>query len=544
MKRINLLLVAALSATAVSAMPGGHIKGTGTTTTCPSSITGHVSQAVGDTATLTTNSSTNGTWLSSDLSVATVVPSAGVFTLSTALAPGTSIITFQSAGCPDVTKVFHVHSPLTACTFTPSVTVTNVSCNGGTDGAVVVTGGTGVLSYSVYNYDLAAGTYSTIVSDENGCTADVTATITEPKAISATVTAGTILCHGGTAAITVTATGGTGTLTNDAPATVYAGGPYTYTVTDANHCTATTNAITVTEPAAISASVSASDILCFGGTAAITVTATGGTGTLTNNAPATVYAGGPYSYTVIDANGCTAVTNSITVTQPTKVVAAVNPANSCLTTGYGATSVTLTATGTGGTGTIAPVVSVVSPVTTSLSCVAYTYTLTVTDANGCTAAASATVNTRNVECSAGNSNIKKVNVYHNNGGKKGYNVLCVDASAVPAHLAHGDELGNGTAPCCGVSGGAKYGNMSAEVTAADFKVFPNPAHGSCTIEMPAMSTDAIIIITDMTGRTVATRVVVANNTTAEFDLANVTTGMYIVKINAGSEVFVSKLIVE
>jgi hypothetical protein len=47
-------------------------------------------------------------------------------------------------------------------------------------------------------------------------------------------------------------------------------------VTDANGCTSTTS-ITITEPAALVASSSATAILCNGGSSTVTVSATGGT---------------------------------------------------------------------------------------------------------------------------------------------------------------------------------------------------------------------------------------------------------------------------
>src|SRR5213075_1156154 len=84
-----------------------------------------------------------------------------------------------------------------------------------------------------------------------------------------------ILCHGGNSTVTVSASGGltpyagTGTFS-------HAAGTYSYTVTDAHSCTATTTG-TISEPSALSASSSKTAILCQGGNSTVTVSATGGT---------------------------------------------------------------------------------------------------------------------------------------------------------------------------------------------------------------------------------------------------------------------------
>ena len=65
-----------------------------------------------------------------------------------------------------------------------------VSCNGATDGSidVTVTGGTGVYTYewktsdtSEDLSDLGAGTYSVVVTDENGCSVSIEVEITETE---------------------------------------------------------------------------------------------------------------------------------------------------------------------------------------------------------------------------------------------------------------------------------------------------------------------------------------------------------------------------
>ncbi|MEK7412926.1 MAG: HYR domain-containing protein, partial [Planctomycetota bacterium] len=68
------------------------------------------------------------------------------------------------------------------------------------------------------------------------------------------------------------------------------------------------------------------------------------------------------------------------------------------------------------------------------------FTLVVTDANGCTASADPAASVEVVDIRCGN-NLNKVAICHN-----GDNTLCVSPNAVPAHLAHGDYLGECDAP--------------------------------------------------------------------------------------------------
>ena len=212
-----------------------------------------------------------------------------------------------------------------------SATVTSpILCNGGT-GVITISGvgGTpfavGPLYSGIGPITVSAGTGTYTISDANGCSAAVPFTITQPTPVIATATiTSPVLCKGGTAVITVSATGGVpGTgYVGIGNFTVYASAiPHNYTVRDSNNCVSNTVAIIVTEPTLLVASSSVTaPVLCNGGTGTVSVTATGGTPLYTSNGfPGdfgnyTVSAG-LYVYTVIDANGCRSST-SITVTQP------------------------------------------------------------------------------------------------------------------------------------------------------------------------------------------------------------------------------------
>ena len=265
---------------------------------------------------------------------------------------------------------------------------TPILCNGGTS-VVTVSGAGGVGSYvGAGSYTVSAGTHSYTVTDANGCSATTSITVNQPTTLTAGSTATSILCNGGTATVTVTGNGGTGPYTGTGNFTVSAG-THSYTVTDANGCTATTSII-VTQPT-LTASSTATSILCYGGTATVTVTGNGGTGPYTGTGNFTVSAG-THSFIVTDANGCTAST-SITVTQPAleatsnSIVVQYNPQPTAASSSTpilcnGGTSV-VTVSGAGGVG------SYVGAGSYTVS--AGTHSYTITDANGCTATTSITV---------------------------------------------------------------------------------------------------------------------------------------------------------
>ncbi|MFZ7144052.1 MAG: T9SS type A sorting domain-containing protein, partial [Bacteroidota bacterium] len=156
-------------------------------------------------------------------------------------------------------------------------------------------------------------------------------------------------------------------------------------VTDANGCSATTT-ITITEPAALVASASAQGtIACFGGSALVDVTATGGTAPYTGTGTYSQFAG-TMTYTVTDANGCSS-SAMVTLTEPAKVEGTTTTTPSSCAGSDG----TATVTATGGTGAYTYLWSNGQTSATATGLAIGTYTVTITDANGCTGSASATV---------------------------------------------------------------------------------------------------------------------------------------------------------
>ena len=151
--------------------------------------------------------------------------------------------------------------------------------------------------------------YETATFNTTSCSWDVAGT-----ALTASATAGTILCNGGTTDVTVNVTGGTAPYTVSPSTLGLPVGPHQFTVTDANGCE-TTASVEITEPAALIATITSSKgtSFCFGETS--TLTASEGTSYLWNTGATTasisVNTSGTYSVTVTNANGCEANTSLI-----------------------------------------------------------------------------------------------------------------------------------------------------------------------------------------------------------------------------------------
>ena len=206
------------------------------------------------------------------------------------------------------------------CNLSLNTTNTNIDCFGQATGTATVTpiGGTAPYSYVWSNVpgntqavnNLPSGTYTVTVTDANGCITTQNFTVTEPVALVGNSSViDPILCAGGMATVSVSATGGTAPYTGIGSLSQSAG-TQTYTVTDANGCSSTTT-VTITEPTPLSAVTTSTDeMMGMDGTA--TVTVSGGTpnymyywmpGGATTPA-ITGLAAGTYSVTVLDANGC------------------------------------------------------------------------------------------------------------------------------------------------------------------------------------------------------------------------------------------------
>lgn len=141
-----------------------------------------------------------------------------------------------------------------------TATATDISCNGSANGfvSVAATGGTGNYTFSIDGVTYVAGgtfsvtdagDYIVYAQDENGCTADATAMVSEPEAIVVTgVSEGAdelgggsidITVSGGTAPYTFVWSGPDSFFSVDEDVTDAMAGAYSVTVTDSNDCEVT-----------------------------------------------------------------------------------------------------------------------------------------------------------------------------------------------------------------------------------------------------------------------------------------------------------------
>jgi hypothetical protein len=407
----------------------------------------------------------------------------------TGLPAGTYAVTVtDDKGCI-ASNTFTVNEP--ALLSVAGNVLSNVSCNGGDDGAleIIATGGTGSYTYlwndnatTLNRSGIAAGTYSITVTDSNGCTAGNSFIVNQPTALNVSGIITNATCYGGTnGQLQISATGGIA--------------PYTYLWS--NNSTSTTR---------------------------------------------TNLSAGSYSVIVTDSSGCTAQ-KSFAVAQPADLSVAVSVSPEYTVSGqdaytiyrgYGPQTVTLTSTVTGGTAgysynwsptnTVSARYSAATDVTPSLTT---NYKLIVTDVKGCTKTVYQKILVENVKCGSNNSN--KVNICHDGVTK------CVTQSEAATHIAHGDNLGScGGSKSTGDEEEESLETMEEQI--ADIKVYPNPSTGIFNINLPGTVKGGSVYVLDMNGRTVE-----KNNFNADtklsVDLNHLPNGIYIMQVMNGTEAY-------
>ncbi len=339
-------------------------------------------------------------------------PSGGTGATATNLSNGsyTCVVT-DAAGCTS-SQVYTITQP-TALT-TASTSQTNIACNGNSTGTASVTASGGTSSYS-YSWSpsggtaasassLSAGSYSCLITDANGCTAQRNFTITQPAVLSVSSSITNVACNGdATGAATMTPAGGTSAYTyvwsnggTTSSKSLLVAGTYTCTVTDANSCTSV-QLITISQPAALAATTSDTDVDCFGNTnGAASVTVSGGTTGYTyswspsggTSTTASNLSAGSYTCVITDANACT-LSKNFTISQPSVLAANTSVTNVACNNGTNGTAVL---TPSGGTGTLTySWTPSVSSTSSASGLGAGSYSCVITDANGCTVTKNMTV---------------------------------------------------------------------------------------------------------------------------------------------------------
>jgi hypothetical protein len=484
------------------------------------------------------------------------------------------------------------------CEFSATVTITepeeltvnasheNIQCNGQLTGTATANTSGGTSPYT-YAWDtepiqttasisgLAAGVYTVLVTDANGCEASATSNITQPASpLTATTLQTHVSCNGGSnGATTANPAGGTAPYTyswNTVPAQItqtafgLQAGTYTVVITDANGCTVSKNA-TINQPAAITSTIDVTDATCNQNDGELTVNASGGVGSysyswntspIQTSATATGLAAGVYTVTITDNNNCIATAS-----------ATVNNAGAAELTGSG-TNVscfegnngTATVTATGGTGNLSYSWNTTPEQTTASATglEAGTYTVTVTDQSGCESFESVTIteptllipyclgsNPSCIGCSDGSIT---TNV---SGGTPGYTYLWShgETTSAVSNLPAGaycvtiTDANGCTVDSCVTLTDPPVG-IAEEVKPISLNVYPNPVYELFTIEMElAKETELSISLYTLTGSLVFANSRHANGNYKEsFDISNLAAGVYVLTVQAQSENMVRRMV--
>ena len=397
-----------------------------------------------------------------------------------------------------------------------STTSNDVTCNGDTDGdaTVIAMGGTSGYTYMWDNGSttnmaagLGSGNEDVTVTDANGCMVVETANVGTPSAISLDISSEDISCNGdGNGEINLMASGGgvggfTYAWDNGLAAVANQAGlaaaTYNVTVTDANNCSET-GAATIAEPTALGVTITATDdFVCFGdadgaatssingGTAPFTYVWAGNGSTTANNMNIDA---GAEDLTIIDANGCSRTSNSITINEsPSAVVATVSGTNeSCFDCADGTASVI-------GSGGAAPYTYSwnVAGTTSSLTdidpiCPFTTIISNITDADGCTASGQV-------------------------------NILCDD-----------------------------FNDLEEVEGITSMVVYPNPNNGIFNVELNSASkSEYNFVVRNVIGQTVSTSTeTISGNYIKTINLSNQTDGIYFLTVKSANSEVTAKIVVK
>lgn len=378
------------------------------------------------------------------------------------------------------------------CTLTATATAIDANC-GNADGTATAVPANGIAPFTYLWSNgqtaatatgLAQGTYSVVVTDNQGCDVSVSNVIVNNISTLVTTIAAQAptTCFGSAdGSASISATGGTapytyvwtGNPSTTDMATGLSVGVHTVNVTDDAGCSNAIN-VTITSPTAVTANTTSVDVTCNGGTnGSAVVNAIGGTGSYTyvwtGNASTTNsitnVAAGTYSVVVTDVNGCQATVTAVVV-EPTAITITTTS-----TPESSASNGTANATPTGGTSPYTYAWSNGAATQTITGLTAGTYTVTVTDSKGCVQTSTVTV-----------------------------------TSTVGV-----TEIENGS-----------------------FTLFPNPSQGMVTLSMEGIATgDISMEIIDVTGKTVFTQNVLfdGNKTNYNLDLSSLENGTYLINIS-------------
>lgn len=469
-------------------------------------ISGSAFICIGTSSTLT-STVPGGSWASSNPAIVSI-NSSGV---ATGVATGTATITYSVTGtCGTATALYTVSSGLSASAGTitglssvctgANITLVDLAGSGtwssSAPGVAVVNPTTGVVT----GISGGTATISYVVSSSCG-TATATTTVTViPVPLPGVISGATAVCAGSAVSMAESVPGGTWSSNNTGVATIDASGNVTgvnsgtviiiYTV--ANACGSVTALHTmIVNPVPAVTTISGANILCQGNAAVLTAGITGGVWSATNGT-ATVSSSGvvtgvgagidTINYTITNVCG-TATTTFVDTILPTAVSGHIaGNTYACLgdTSYYSVVALGGTWHLSNGNATFDVTTGTFVPVTAGYDTLNYSFS----------------------------------------------NVCGTYSDTVVIHIL--------TATECAALGVAQTPLLQG------ISVYPNPSEGRFTVELPQAVMDARILITDLTGKVVESRAVTG---TATFNLAGLASGSYIIKVNAGEQVYVTKVLV-
>ncbi|MHB8402504.1 MAG: choice-of-anchor L domain-containing protein [Bacteroidia bacterium] len=269
---------------------------------------------------------------------------------ATNLAQGVYNVTITDAHSCTVTAVATINTQAISWSLT-AATPTNVVCNGESNGAVAATinnPGSNTFNYtwntsppqnSLTASNIPAGNYTCTVSDENGCVLTTTVIVTQPNALTSSISGIPTMCAGSVGSATVIPSGGTSPMlyvwstTPTQTTNITQGlaqGSYTVVITDAHHCKDSSTVVINTVYPTLQITESVTKSICGGPSGAIMVTGvtpnsppysySWNTGQTTN--PINNLMPGTYTVSITDNNGCTgsaSVTVGITTFFPISI---------------------------------------------------------------------------------------------------------------------------------------------------------------------------------------------------------------------------------
>jgi subtilisin-like proprotein convertase family protein len=493
----------------------------------------------------------------------------------TGLTAGTYTVTVTDDNGCTVTGSYTVNEPTA---ITVSGVVSNADCNGNATGGVDITvsGGTPGYSYTWSNTAtsqdislVAAGTYTVTVQDNNACTVTASYTVTEPAAISVTHSSNNVSCFGlSDGSIDITTSGGTTPydyLWNTSATTEDLGGlvanTYTVTVTDDNGCTLSYSVV-ITEPTALTHTITSSNVLCFGETSgSAEVFPTGGTtpyNYLWSNGGTTAnvsLGAGTYTVTITDDNGCTN-TNSVTITQPLLLTASIPDYDDV--TCHNANNGSATAVGGFGTPGYSYAWSNGATTSTVNGLDGGIYTVTITDNNGCTATASVTISEPSAITAPGNITNE---IWGNDGavditpagGTAPYTFNWSNSATTEdiSSLAGGTYTvtitdDNGCTQSFTYTVVSQLGIDGETTGLGTINFYPNPSNGQLNMSVAGFAGSTLQLeVLDMNGKVVFIKQIknAPESFIQEMDLRTLTMGTYFIRVTSENGVHTSRIII-